>query len=152
GGRGGGARGGAGEGGGGRYVLQAAMAAVHAQALTADQTDWRGIVRLYDTLAQVTPSPIVDLNRAVAVSMAEGPAAGLAQVDGLAKSPALRGYYLLPAVRGDLLAKLGPNAEARAQVQGPASRPRNERERRILFDRAAACAHAAPEARAAPEV
>jgi len=127
-------------GAGGPYALQAAIAAVHARALTPGQTDWRAIVQLYDTLAQVTPSPIVDLNRAVAVSMADGPAAGLAQVEALSRVSALRDYHLLPAVRGDLLAKLGRNAEARAEFERAASLTENARERKILLDRAAACA------------
>jgi RNA polymerase sigma-70 factor (ECF subfamily) len=136
----------------GPYALQAAIAAVHARALTPEQTDWRAIVALYGTLAEVTPSPIVELNRAVAVAMADGPAAGLARVDVLADEPALRGYHLLPAVRGDLLVKLGRAAEARTEFERAALLAGNARERKILLDRAAACAGAAPGARAAGEV
>ena len=136
----------------GRYALQAAIAAVHARALTPEATDWRAIVALYGTLAEVTPSPIVELNRAVAVGMAEGPAAGLARVDALRDEPALRGYHLLPAVRGDLLSKLGRKAEARAEFERATSLTGNERERRILFDRAAACTSDAPKPRAVREV
>ena len=124
----------------GRYALQAAIAAVHARALTPGETDWPAIVALYGALAEVTPSPIVELNRAVAVAMADGPAAGLARVDALAHEPALRGYHLLPAVRGDLLIKLGRTAEARAEFERAAALTGNARERKILLDRAAACA------------
>ena len=125
-------------GAGGPYALQAAIAACHARARTANETDWERIVALYDELAGVTPSPIVDLNRAVAVGMASGPAAGLALVDPLIEEPALRNYHLLPSVRGDLLAKLGRHAEARSEFERAASLTKNERERKLLLDRAAA--------------
>jgi len=124
----------------GPYALQAAIAAVHAQARTPDQTDWARIVALYDALAQLMPSPIVDLNRAVAVSMAFGPAAGLELVDALQGEPALASYHLLPAVRGDLLAKLGRYAEAAAELTRAAEMTRNQPERSLLLDRAAASA------------
>ncbi|HSS39973.1 MAG TPA: RNA polymerase sigma factor [Polyangia bacterium] len=123
----------------GRYALQAAIAACHARARTADQTDWGRIATLYAELARVMPSPVVELNRAVAVSMADGPAAGLALVDAIADDPALRAYLLLPSVRGDLLLKLGRAAEARAELERAASLTRNARERRLLLDRAATC-------------
>ena len=123
----------------GPYALQAAIAACHARARTAAETDWERIVALYDALAQVAPSPVVELNRAVAVSMAFGPAEGLALVDTLSSEPLLKGYHLLPAVRGDLLAKLGRADEARAEFERAASLTRNERERKLLLDRAAAC-------------
>lgn len=120
----------------GSYVLQAAIAACHARALTADATDWNRIVALYAALAAIAPSPVVDLNRAVAVSMASGPAAGLEIVDGLAGHPALKGYHLLPAVRGDFLAKLGRNKEAKAEFERAAALTRNARERALLLERA----------------
>ena len=123
----------------GRYALQAAIAACHARARAADQTDWGRIATLYAELARVMPSPVVELNRAVAVSMADGPAAGLALVDAIADDPALRAYHLLPSVRGDLLLKLGRAAEARAELERAASLTRNARERRLLLDRAATC-------------
>jgi RNA polymerase sigma factor (sigma-70 family) len=129
-------------GAGGPYALQAAIVACHARALTAEETDWPRIAALYAVLAQRAPSPIVELNRAVAVSMAFGPAAGLALVDALADEPSLRGYHLLPSVRGDLLAKLGRSAEARGEFQRAASLTRNARERDLLTARAAACAAA----------
>jgi RNA polymerase sigma factor (sigma-70 family) len=122
------------------YALQAAIAACHARANTADATDWRGIASLYGTLARVTPSPIVELNRAVAVAMAEGPAAGLALVDALTSEPSLAGYHLLPSVRGDLLMKLGRRDEARVEFERAAALTRNERERALLLARAAATA------------
>ena len=122
----------------GPYGLQAAIAACHARAPTADQTDWARIAALYAALAVLTPSPIVELNRAVAVSMAEGPAAGLARVDALREEPALAGYHLLPAVRGDLLAKLGRNAEAKAEFERAAGLTRNATESAFLRGRAAA--------------
>ena len=122
----------------GSYTLQAEIAACHARARTADATDWNRIVTLYDTLGDLVPSPIIELNRAVAVSMAFGLAAGLDLVDELATEPALEKYYLLPAVRGDLLAKLGRLEEARAEFVRAASLTRNERERELLMGRAAA--------------
>ncbi len=123
----------------GRYALQAAIAASHARAATADNTDWPRIAALYAELSRVTPSPIVELNRAVAVSMAQGPAAGLDLVDALAAEPSLKNYHLLPSVRGDLLAKLGRKSEARAEFELAASLTQNARERKLLLDRAAAC-------------
>jgi len=123
----------------GPYTLQAAIAACHARALTPGQTDWARIVALYDALAQIAPSPVVELNRAVAVAMAFGPAAGLELVDGLGSDRSLRGYHLLPSVRGDLLAKLGRGDEARAEFERAASLARNARERDLLLDRARAC-------------
>ena len=124
----------------GPYALQAAIAACHARARTADETDWVRIAQLYAILVQVAPSPVVELNRAVAVAMAAGPAAGLEVVDALADSGALATYHLLPAVRGDFLVKLGRPAEARAEFERAASLTRNVRERDLLFERAAACA------------
>jgi RNA polymerase sigma factor (sigma-70 family) len=123
----------------GPYALQAAIAACHARARTPAETDWGRIVALYDALAQLTSSPVVELNRAVAVSMAFGPAAGLQLVDALRSEPALKAYYLLPSMRGDLLAKLGRFDEARLEFERAASLTRNERERTLLLDRAAAC-------------
>ncbi len=123
----------------GPYALQAAIAACHARARTADETDWTRIAALYTTLAQVTPSPVVELNRAVAVSMAFGPAAGLQLVDALTKERSLAGYHLLPGVRGDLLAKLGRHDEARVEFERAASLTRNAREREVLLKRAAEC-------------
>ena len=120
----------------GPYALQAALAACHATAPTAAATDWDEIVALYDALAQLTPSPIIDLNRAVAISMAKGPAAGLVAVDRLAGIGALAGYHLLPAVRGDILARLGRTTEARAEFERAAGMTRNEREREVLLGRA----------------
>jgi RNA polymerase sigma factor (sigma-70 family) len=122
----------------GPYALQAAIAACHARALTAAETDWERIAALYDALAQIAPSPVVELNRAVAVSMAFGPAEGLELVDALTSEPALKGYHLLPSVRGDLLAKLGRFDEARAEFERAAALTRNARERKLLLDRAAA--------------
>lgn len=127
----------------GPYVLQAAIAACHARARRADETDWRRIASLYDTLADLTPSPIVELNRAVAHSMAFGPAAGLAILDVIAGEPALANYHLLPSVRGDFLLKLGRLREARSEFERAASLTRNERERILLLERAAACQPAA---------
>ena len=127
----------------GPYALQAAIAACHARARTAEETDWPRIVTLYDALARRTPSPIVDLNRAVAVSMASGPAAGLALVDELAAAGSLDSYHLLPAVRGDFLAKLQRYDEARTELERAASLTRNARERELLLERAAACAQEA---------
>jgi RNA polymerase sigma factor (sigma-70 family) len=123
----------------GPYALQAAIAACHARAATADATDWPRIVALYDALASLAPSPVVQLNRAVAVSMAFGPAEGLAIVDGLVAGGKLESYHLLAAVRGDLLVKLGRVAEARAEFERAASLTRNERERRLMQARAEAC-------------
>ena len=122
----------------GPYALQAAIAACHARAHTAEETDWERIVALYDALAQVMPSPVVELNRAVAVSMAFGPAAGLEIVDALTEEPALKHYHLLPSVRGDLLHKLGRTEEARREFERAAAMTRNERERALLRKRAAA--------------
>ena len=124
----------------GPYLLQAAIAACHARARTADDTDWFRIAELYGVLVQITPSPVVELNRAVAVSMAAGPAAGLELVDGLRDEPALQGYHLLPSVRGDLLAKLGRYDEARDEFDLAASLTRNVRERSMLLERSAAAA------------
>jgi predicted RNA polymerase sigma factor len=124
----------------GPYALQAAIAACHARALTAEETDWARIVALYEALAQLLPSPVVELNRAVAVAMAFGPAAGLELVDVLTAEPSLRGYHLLPSVRGDLLKKLSRFDEARAEFERAASLTRNARERELLLDRARACA------------
>jgi len=127
-------------GGFGPYALQAAIAACHARARTPAETDWPRIAALYDALAQLAPSPVVELNRAVAISMAFGPAAGLALVEALASEPLLKDYHLLPGVRGDLLAKLGRFDEARAELERAAALARNARERELLLDRAAACA------------
>jgi predicted RNA polymerase sigma factor len=123
----------------GAYVLQAAIAACHARARAPEETDWARIADLYGALGKLTPSPVVELNRAVAVGMASGPAAGLEIVDALGSEPALEAYHLLPSVRGDLLQKLGRLEEARAEFEQAASLTRNERERRLLLDRAAAC-------------
>jgi predicted RNA polymerase sigma factor len=120
----------------GPYALQAAIAACHAQAATAEQTDWKTIVALYDALAQLAPSPVVELNRAVAVSMAFGPAAGLELVDALVPEPVLAQYHLLPSVRGDLLAKLGRHQEAHAEFVRAAGLTRNTREHEFLTERA----------------
>ena len=117
----------------GPYTLQAAIAACHARARTAEETDWTRIVALYDGLAQLMPSPIVELNRAVALAMAFGPAAGLEVVEALTKDPALAGYHLLPSVRGDLLAKLGRFDEARAELARAAALTQNSRERDLLL-------------------
>ncbi|NUR22139.1 DUF6596 domain-containing protein [Frateuria sp.] len=119
--------------------LLAAIAACHARAATAEATDWRRIAALYATLARVAPSPVVELNRAVAVAMAEGPAAGLAMVDALADAPALANYHLLPAVRGDLLAKLGRADEARMAFERAAAMTQNAQERAVMLERAAGC-------------
>ncbi len=126
-------------GAGGPYALQAAIAACHARAPAPQDTDWPRIAALYAALARLAPSPVVELNRAVAVSMASGPAAGLAIVDAIAAEPVLKSYHLLPSVRGDLLAKLGRNDEARAEFARAASLARNGRERELLLGRAAAC-------------
>jgi RNA polymerase sigma factor (sigma-70 family) len=124
----------------GPYALQAAIAACHARARTADETDWTRIAALYEGLSRITPSPIVDLNRAVAVGMAFGAAAGLDLVDALTTEPTLKSYHLLPSVRGDLLAKLGRSDEAREEFERAASLTRNARERELLLARAATCA------------
>ena len=124
---------------GGPYVLQAEIAACHARALRAEDTDWARIASLYGTLAASVPSPVVELNRAVAVSMADGPAAGLRLVDALASEPSLRGYHLLPSARADLLAKLGRLAEASDEFERAASLTRNARHRDRLLARAAEC-------------
>ena len=121
----------------GPYALQAAIAACHAQARTAEATDWARIAALYDALAQMQPSPVIELNRAVAIAMAFGPAAGLELVDALREEPALRQYHLLPSVRGDLLFKLGRYDEARAEFERAAAMTRNARERELLLGRAA---------------
>jgi RNA polymerase sigma-70 factor, ECF subfamily len=123
----------------GTYALQAAIAACHAQARTAQETDWARIVALYDALAQLAPSPVVELNRAVAVAMAFGPAAGLELVDALSSEPLLENYHLLPSVRGDLLARLGRLDQARTEFERAAALTRNARVRALLLDRAAEC-------------
>jgi predicted RNA polymerase sigma factor len=124
----------------GPYLLQASVAACHARARNPEETDWATIVGLYGKLAEITPSPIVELNRAVALAMLFGPEAGLEVVDALMAEPALRTYHLLPSVRGDLLQKLGRLDEARAEFERAAALTQNERERKLLRDRAAACA------------
>ena len=124
----------------GPYTLQAAIAACHARARNAAETDWHRIAALYDALAQLTPSPVVELNRAVAVAMAFGPAAGLELVDRLTSEPALKTYHLLPSVRGDFLFKLDRFTEAQAEFERAATMTQNARERELLLDRAAACA------------
>ncbi len=121
----------------GPYALQAAIAACHGRARTADETDWRRIAALYDALAAVAPTPVVELNRAVAVSMAFGPAAGLPLIEALDAEPALKDYHLLPAVRGDVLERLGRLGEARAAFERAAGLARNARERELLLGRAA---------------
>ena len=123
----------------GPYTLQAAIAACHARANTASETDWHRIVALYDALAQLTPSPVVELNRAVAVAMAFGPAAGLELIDKLTSEPSLKAYHLLPSVRGDFLFKLGRFTEAQAEFERAATLTQNARERELLLNRAAAC-------------
>ena len=124
----------------GPYALQAAIAACHARAATAAETDWPRIVALYDAVVQLAPGPVVELNRAVAVGMAFGPAAGLDLVDTLVPEPSLQTYHLLPAVRGDLLSKLGRFAEARAEFECAASLTKNSVERELLRRRATQCA------------
>ena len=124
----------------GVYAIQAAIAVCHARAARAEETDWAHIASLYADLAAVSPSPIVELNRAVAVGMASGPAAGLVLVDALRSEPALQGYHLLPSARGDLLKKLGRFAEARVEFETAAAMTRNARERNLLLERALACA------------
>jgi predicted RNA polymerase sigma factor len=120
----------------GPYALQAAIAACHARAHRAEETDWTRIAALYDRLARLTPSPVVSLNRAVAVAMASGPAAGLELVDALASERVLKSYHLLPAVRGDLLEKLGRGDEARVEFERAASLTRNAKERELMLERA----------------
>jgi RNA polymerase sigma-70 factor (ECF subfamily) len=124
----------------GPYALQAAIAACHARARTPGETDWARIAALYESLARLTPSPVVELNRAVALGMAFGPAAGLRLVDELMDEPSLRKYHLLPSVRGDLLFKLGRLDEARAEFERAATLTQNARERALLLNRASACA------------
>lgn len=128
----------------GPYTVQAAIAACHARARSADETDWVRIAALYDSLSELTPSPIVELNRAVAISMAYGPAAGLELVDELNDEPSLRSYHLLPSVRGDLLTKLGRFEEARTELERAATLTRNARERELLLERAASAGRGAP--------
>jgi RNA polymerase sigma-70 factor (ECF subfamily) len=128
----------------GSYALQAAIAACHARARSAAETDWARIVALYDALAQVAPSPVVELNRAVALGMAFGPATGLELADSLTSEPSLRNYHLLASVRGDLLAKLGRSSEARAEFERAAALTRNARERDLLLARAALCGPSEP--------
>jgi len=125
----------------GPYALQAAIAACHARARAPEETDWERIAALYDALARLAPSPVVELNRAVAHAMAFGPAAGLELVDALTSEPSLKNYHLLPSVRGDLLAKLGRLDEARTEFERAAALTRNTRERELLLGRAAACVH-----------
>ncbi len=127
----------------GPYALQAAIAACHARARTAADTDWKGIAALYDALAQLMPSPIVELNRAVALAMAFGPAAGLELIDTLASEPSLKAYHLLPSVRGDFLFKLGRFTDAQGEFERAATLARNARERKLLLERADACGRAA---------
>ena len=137
----------------GPYALQAAIAACHARARTAAETDWQRIAALYDALSQLMPSPVVELNRAVALAMAFGPAAGLQLVDALASEPTLQNYHLLPSVRGDLLTKLGRFDEARKEFERAAALTRNGREKTLLLERAAACAwRMSPPAAPPPEV
>jgi RNA polymerase sigma-70 factor (ECF subfamily) len=126
----------------GPYALQAAIAACHARTRNAAETDWPRIAALYDALAQVAPSPVVELNRAVALAMAFGPAAGLEIADALQSEPQLREYHLLPSVRADLLQRLGRTGEARAEFERAAAMTRNARERALLLKRAAACGDA----------
>jgi RNA polymerase sigma factor (sigma-70 family) len=128
----------------GPYALQAAIAACHARAVTPEETDWMRIVSLYEALAQIAPSPIVELNRAVAVAMAFGPAAGLELIDTLSSEPYLNSYHLLPSVRGDFLFKLGRFGEAQTEFERAAVLTRNVRERELLLGRAAACAGGSP--------
>jgi predicted RNA polymerase sigma factor len=123
----------------GPYGLQASIAACHARARTAAETDWGRIAALYEALARLSPSPVVELNRAVALSMAFGPAAGLEIVEALTHEASLANYHLLPSVRGDLLFKLGRLDEARAEFERAASLTRNARERELLLERARAC-------------
>jgi RNA polymerase sigma-70 factor, ECF subfamily len=127
----------------GPYALQAAIAACHARAFRPEDTDWERIVGLYSVLARLTPSPVIELNRAVAVAMASGPQAGLELVDALAGEPSMRGYHLLPSVRGDLLMKLGRPDEARAEFERAAAMTRNKREQDLSAARARTAAAAA---------
>ncbi len=124
----------------GPYALQAAIASCHARAATPQDTDWVRMAALYEALAQLAPSPVVELNRAVAVASAFGPAAGLELLDELLGEPSLEAYHLLPSVRGDLLARLGRFQEAQAELERAASLARNARERQLLLERARACA------------
>jgi len=135
----------------GPYALQAAIAACHARARTAAETDWQRIAALYDALAQLMPSPVVELNRAVALSMAFGPQAGLELIDALASEPSLKAYHLLPSVRGDFLTKLGRFDEARAEFKRAATLTRNVRERNLLLERARACEEPSGSGSAPPE-
>ena len=128
----------------GPYALQAAIAACHARAFTAEETDWKCIVELYAELGELTPSPVIELNRAVAVAMAYGPAAGLELVDALTNDSSLQSYHLLPSVRGDLLKKLGRAQEARGEFERAASLTQNKRERALLLDRARSCSDSTP--------
>jgi predicted RNA polymerase sigma factor len=128
----------------GPYTLQAAIAACHARARTPAETDWARIASIYDALAELADSPVVELNRAVAYAMAFGPAAGLELIDALLAEPSLRTYHLLPSARGDLLARLGRLDEARAEFERAASLTRNTRERELLLERAAASRQPAP--------
>jgi predicted RNA polymerase sigma factor len=125
----------------GPYALQAAIAACHATARVAEETDWERIAGLYRTLAEAAPSPVVELNRAVAIAMAFGPAPGLELVDALASEPSLKNYHLLPSVRGDIFFKLGRTAEAQLEFQRAAALTRNSRERELLLNRARDCAN-----------
>jgi predicted RNA polymerase sigma factor len=122
-------------GGAGNYALQAAIAACHARARTPEETDWERIVLVYDALLQISPSPIVALNRAVAIGMAQGPAAGLDAVDRLTAEPVLAGYHLLPSVRGDLLTKMGRFPEAREEIERAIAMTQNLREQELLMER-----------------
>jgi predicted RNA polymerase sigma factor len=131
----------------GPFTIQAAIAACHGRAHTAGETDWQRIAALYDALAQLTPSPVIELNRAVAVSMAFGPAAGLELIDGLVGEGSLKNYHLLPSVRGDLLNKLGRLDEARVEFERAAALTQNTRERSLLLDRARACIENPPSSR-----
>ena len=127
----------------GPYTLQAAIGACHARARTADETDWPKIAALYLALSQINPSPVIELNRAVAISMAFGPQAGLDLADQLIEEPALKNYHLLPSVRADFLTRLGRLDEARVEFERAAAMTRNERERALLLDRATAIAGSA---------
>ena len=131
----------------GPFTIQAAIAACHGRAHTAGETDWQRIAALYDALAQLTPSPVIELNRAVAVSMAFGPAAGLELIDGLVGEGSLKNYHLLPSVRGDLLNKMGRLDEARVEFERAAALTQNTRERSLLLDRARACIENPPSSR-----